>query len=87
MKPAKAAMATPKRLVLTWLPEPLNGVIGLPVAPGTTTDDARVVPAVGPGTTGAGAATAGAGVPAANPTLGASVVAPGAGGEAVVNAT
>ena len=57
------------------------------MAPGTTIEDARVVPAVGPGATGAGATTAGAGVPAAKPTLGASVVAPGAAGEAVVNAT
>ena len=88
--PAKAATARPKTPpALNRWPEPWKGAIGLPVAPGTTTDDASVVPAVGPGTAGAGgAATAGGeGGPAAKPTLGASVVAPGAAGEAVVNPT
>ena len=47
--PAKAAITTPKSPVLTWLPAPLKA-IGLPVAPGTLTEEASVVPAVGPGT-------------------------------------
>ena len=66
--PAKAATTTPKSPALTWLPAPWKAT-GLPVAPATLTEEARVLPAVGPGIYGAGDATAGAGGPAANPTL------------------